>query len=253
MAIEEEEESGGGAPDWIVTFSDMVSLLVTFFILLMTFSSLEKWDVFNVFGNIEGTRGILRADGGQSATDPPAEDLMSAIHARRGAPTPHSRPPEELAENLEEMGRKKTPDDVEIDLQDVADGLVLRFDERAAFAPGSARIPPALREALVDIAGVLQHYPHLILVEGFTADDHQPTPEYPTAEALALARASAAADILLSSSRILPTRVQVSGLGPARPIAPNDSAAGRARNRRIELRILSLSRARIQATASESR
>lgn len=253
MAIEEEEDSGGGAPDWIVTFSDMVSLLVTFFILLMTFSSLEQWDVFNVFGNIEGTRGILRAGGGKSATDPPAEDLMSAMDARRGAPIPHSRPVEELAENLEEMGRKKTPEDVEIDLQDVADGLVLRFDERASFSPGSARVPPALREALVDIAGVLEHYPHMILVEGFTADDHQPTPEYPTAEDLALARASAAADVLLSASRILPTRIQVAGLGPARPIASNETAAGRARNRRVELRILSLSKARQEATQRQSR
>ncbi len=253
MAFEEEEESGGGAPDWIVTFSDMVSLLVTFFILLMTFSSLEHWDVFNVFGDIEGTRGILRADGGKSATDPPAEDLMSAMDARRGAPVPHSRPVEELAENLEEMGQKKTPEDVEIDLQDVADGLVLRFDERASFAPGSARVPPALRDALVDIAGVLEHYPHMILVEGFTANDHQPTPEYPTAEDLALARAAAAADVLLSASRILPTRIQLAGLGPARPIASNETAAGRARNRRVELRILALSKARQEATAREAR
>ncbi|MEM7518826.1 MAG: flagellar motor protein MotB, partial [Planctomycetota bacterium] len=59
-----EEEAPAGAPDWIVTFTDLVSLLVAFFVLLMTFSSLDNSDAFKLRGNLLGTRGTLEDTNG---------------------------------------------------------------------------------------------------------------------------------------------------------------------------------------------
>lgn len=239
-----EEDLPVSAPDWIVTFADMISLLVTFFILLMTFSSLDSYESFLVHGNLTGTRGVLRDPGGATAPEPPQADLISAMDGARGASSPHTRPPEGLPDSLEEMGQRLSEQHLEIDLSDVADGLLIHFDPRTAFAPGSAQVEPALARALGELGRTLQHYPHLVAIEGHTDGAFEPSPSYPEAEDLAMARAQAAARVLLEQSEFPQTLLQVAGLGDAHPLASNASARGRAANRRVEVRILSLSRTR---------
>lgn len=241
-----EEEGLDGAPEWITTFVDMISLLVTFFILLFTFSSLDEYDSFSFRENILGTRGIIESRKGPSAVDPPKDDVMSAMDIGRGATIPHSRPPEELAENLENMGQRLTDEHIEFDVKRVNDGIALRFGPSASFAPGSAEIGPVLRRALVDLARVLEHYRHLVVVEGFTDTEFKPSPTYPTAEALSFARARAASRLMLEESSISPKLLQVAGLGTARPLNANASPTERTANRRVEVRVLSLSEARAQ-------
>lgn len=239
-----EEEPPKGAPDWIVTFTDLVSLLVAFFVLLMTFSSLNTNDAFVVHGNLLGTSGAIESRGGLSAVDPPEFDLMQAMDASRGADQPHTRPTEKLAENLEEMGQKKDEQHVEFDLKAVKDGIVLHFEEAACFAPGSAEVNDELRKSLVEIAQVLHHYTHMVTVEGFTDNAFQPTPEFESEEALSFARAAAAAQVMLEESDLSPKLVQLAGLGQAKALNENETPVQRRANRRVELRILSLSRAR---------
>ena len=62
-----EDPGPKGAPEWVVTFTDMISLLVTFFVLLMTFSSIEDYDRLRVDGFLTGTRGNIKQIGGQKA------------------------------------------------------------------------------------------------------------------------------------------------------------------------------------------
>jgi len=241
------DEAHNGAPDWIVTFSDMVSLLVTFFVMLMSFSTMEEREellIAEAFSN--ASPGLLINESGHSAVEPPHDDRMHAIHPMRGGLKPHVRPDEELFENLEEMGQKATAEHLELDFAQAPDGLVLTFDPAMAFAPGSAEVPAELRPRLVELARVLEHYAHLVVVEGFTDDAFQPTPRYPDAEALAAARAAAAAEVMIAGSQLGPDALQIAGLGAQRPRASNETASGRSANRRVEVRILSLSKARAQ-------
>jgi len=241
------EDQGPRVPDWIVTFSDMVSLLVTFFILLMTFSSMNVLDAFQVEGRLTGLSGQVKNEKGESAPDPLKHDFLAAMNVSRGATVPHTRSPEELPLDLDEMGAAVTQDHTEVDFARTPDGLVVHFDERCAFQPGSAKLPQALARCLEEVGAVLQHYPNLVVVEGFTDDGFLPTPEFETSDALAHARAFAAAEALLSSSELSPALVQTSGIGARRFTEGNDTALDRRRNRRVELRVLSLSRARRQA------
>ena len=242
-----EEEQPAGAPEWIVTFSDMVSLLVTFFVMLMSFSTMEEREellVTQAFSN--NTMGMVESVNGHSAVEPPPEDRMHAIHPMRGGLKPHVRPDEELSENLEEMGQKASAEHLELDFNQAVDGLVITFDRAAAFAPGSAEVPADLRPRLIELARILEHYAHLIVVEGYTDTAFQPVPRYPSAEALAAARASAAARVMTENSRLGPEVIQIAGVGSARPRDTNQTADGRTANRRVEVRILSLSKARAQ-------
>ena len=87
------EDQGPRVPDWIVTFSDMVSLLVTFFILLMTFSSMNVLDAFQVEGRLTGLSGQVKNEKGESAPDPLKHDFLAAMNVSRGATVPHTRSP----------------------------------------------------------------------------------------------------------------------------------------------------------------
>ena len=238
------EEPSPSAPEWIVTFSDMISLLVTFFVMLMSFSTMEEDEAAFIIGAFGQNSGGIVESGPNSPAPPPPRDRMLATNPLRGADVPHSRPPEELSRNLEEMGQRQTDEHVEVDFASVADGLLITFDERASFAPGSDVVPPALAKSLTELGEVLQHYGHLVVVEGFTDDQVVPTPRHPTPESLSAARATAAAKVMLEGSRMSRDLLQVAGLGASSPRAANDSAADRTLNRRVQVRVLALSKAR---------
>lgn len=245
MAELPEEEEGGGAPEWIVTFSDMISLLVTFFVMLMSFSTMEKRQEMVVVGAFEKPkRGVIETVKRPDAVPPPAKDRMSSVHPVRGARNPHSRPDEALTENLEEMGQKPTDEHLAMDFSQMADGLQLGFDQRGNFAPGSAEVSPMLRKSLAELGRIMQHYGHLVVVEGFTDSAFVPTPTYPTPEALSAARAAAAAQVMIEESGLTPSMVQIAGLGASRPLGKADTAVGRSKDRRVEVRIVALSKHR---------
>ncbi|HVS18005.1 MAG TPA: OmpA family protein [Planctomycetota bacterium] len=239
------EEAPAGAPEWIVTFSDMVSLLVTFFVMLMSFSTISTNDSMMIVEAFAMSRGgVIENPDGPDAIKPPRLDRMNAVHSLRGAPRPHSRPDEALAKNLEDMGQREDDEHVALDLTAITDGLRIAFDARASFAPGSTEVPPELARSLGELARIFAAYDHLVVVEGHTDGAFQPTPLHPTAEALAMARAEACARIMLDESALSPDSLQLAGLGDTRPIAPNDTAAERTLNRRVELRLVALSRSR---------
>ena len=141
--------------------------------------------------------GQVHNEKGESAPDPLQHDFLAAMNVSRGGTVPHSRPPEELPENLDDMGAALTEDHIEVDFVGTPDGLVIRFGERCAFKPGSAEVPAELVRCLTSMGAVLPHYQSLIVVEGFTDDGFLPTPEFQTSDALAHARAFAAAEALL--------------------------------------------------------
>lgn len=236
-----------GAPDWIVTFADMISLLVTFFILLMTFSSMEAYDAFQADGDLTGTTGTVTEASGPDAIDPPDQDRIAAMDALRGAPKPHLRPSSELLENIEDMGQKKTDEDTEIDLKSLKDGIVIRFDERSSFKPGSTALTEHLRKAVIELGRTLENYPYTVVVEGHTDDRFQATEEHRDEFVLSAARASAVIETMLDTSGINPRQLQLEAVGSAKPAASNETPEGRQRNRRIEVRVVSLSQARAAA------
>ncbi|MEO0652372.1 MAG: OmpA family protein, partial [Planctomycetota bacterium] len=90
------------------------------------------------------------------------------------------------------------------------------------------------------------NYPHQIVIDGHASSDHRATPRYPDTLTLSIARAMAGADRLTGPGGIERTRLQVAGHGDERPLNTGNTVAGRAANRRIELRLLTLSRARAE-------
>jgi len=126
------------------------------------------------------------------------------------------------------------------DLEDRIDSVLpTRITERGLvaevagvqFAVGAATLNPSAREALARFAGIVASYRTLVfMVEGHT----DPTGNPAKNEALSLARAISVRDYLIAQG-VAASKIDVAGLGPANPIADNETAEGRARNRRVEI------------------
>jgi len=255
VKIKFREVNGGldGAPLWITTFVDMTSLLVTFFILLFTFSSIREYDAFSYPRSVLEETGILSRSGERDMVAP-NDDIMQAYDILRGGRSPHARPADKLPENLEEMGQKLAEEHVKVSVRHVSDGLRVCFPVRAGFAPGSVNVNEALRTALGEMGRTMQHYPHVLVIEGYTDDAFHPTPQWPTAEDLSLGRAQAAARVLLEESDLPDELVQVAGLGAARPRSGGaGSALERQAGRRVEVVIVAMETVRAKRLAARER
>lgn len=125
----------------------------------------------------------------------------------------------------------------QIEIQRLRDGLRLNVSDEVLFASGSAELDERGRKVLVKVAAQLTQLEDTILVRGHT-DDRKIggalAQRYPTNWELAAARAARVVR-LLEEKGVKPARLAAVSLGPNDPVAPNDSAENRARNRRIEI------------------
>lgn len=240
----EPDPEPAGAPEWIVTFTDMISLLVTFFVLMMTFSTMEEYDVVRIKGVLKLGTGIVEQVGDPRLVPPPESDLISKTDPLIGADDPHTRPPTYDSERTDDEFRKQREGEKLRDLNDIADGLLIQWGAEASFAAGRVEPNATLHSALLDVAQTLAPYEHAIVVEGHAAPDHESTRQFPDADSIALARARACVRVLVEEGGIAPERIQIAAYGDTRAKVLNDTVEGRNHNRRVELRILSLPRDR---------
>lgn len=131
--------------------------------------------------------------------------------------------------------------DQDIIITDSKDRLSINILGEILFDPGSSRLRPRGRELLTDLAQRLTPVPgHTVYIIGHTdsvpiSTGHRSI--YPSNWELSAARAAAVARFLLAHSSIDPTRIAVTGLAAHHPIAGNDTAEGRSKNRRVEILI----------------
>lgn len=127
----------------------------------------------------------------------------------------------------------------EIEIERLREGLRLNVADDVLFASGSAKLDRSGRNVLVKVAGQLTSLSDFIEVRGHTDDRAirgSLAQRYPSNWELAAARASSVVR-LLEESGVAGNRLAVVSYGPNEPIAPNDTAANRALNRRIEIRL----------------
>jgi outer membrane protein OmpA-like peptidoglycan-associated protein len=215
---------------------------------------MEEHELLRVASLLHGSPGLVRDFDSAEMVAAPDPDLIADTHPVYGADEPHTRPAEHIPRELSEQATAVQPRKQQIDLSRLGDGLALTWDRSAAYGPGELAPNARLTQALIDTAKVLTNYPHLIVVEGHTADDFVPSAAFPDAEAESFERARRAAAVLTSAG-IAAERIQLSGQGIARPRNFGQTAEARLENRRVELRILTLPssrRERIEAVRRAS-
>lgn len=269
---EEKIETGG----WLNTFADLMNLLLCFFVLLFSMSSIneEKWQQvaasfsqsYTVLdGGSSGIDdGMLIASGASQLTElseyyaslkdaddsngpgdgdgngempevpPGIDDIEGALDAIDQAGMEES---EHMGEVMEEyLENTATSDAVEIKVTQRY--VCLNLKGALLFGSASADLTPEAMDVLDQISGILKMYEdHIIEIEGHTDNIPIVHQLYTTNDVLSTYRALAVFNYLVEDCNVSPDNLKHSGRGEYNPIASNDTAEGRAQNRRVEIKI----------------
>jgi chemotaxis protein MotB len=264
VAAGRKKGHGGGhdGPDerWLLTYADMITLLMALFIVMFAISNVNtsKFEALS--------KSLKEAFSGNVL--PGGESVLQTGGSTRGDNTPKVEPPIPAIQPLiqkefdkqqeRKAGAAVTEDEqfrqVKRDLDAYAEqnglkskleteitrrGLVIRLlTDGVLFDSGEAKVKPRAVPVLKKIAGLLQVDPdHPINVEGHTDNVPISSSRYPTNWELSTARASSVVRLLIAENAPA-NRLGAVGYAQLHPIASNETAAGRSRNRRVEIVLL---------------
>jgi len=253
MRRRRKEEVKQGAPEWMNTYGDMVTLLLTFFVMLFAMSTIEEYKFSDLrqslqaaLGNIQGSVGINY--GGSTVTDgdmigrgeekiPNLEEITTTLEAIRTA----------KMNAIDEMTRVYTQVKQYLEEHDLGEvveiieenqGILIRFKDNVLFDSGKAVIKENAKIILNDMAKILGQINKSIRVEGHTDNRPINTPQFPSNWELSTQRAVNVLKYFIEVNGLAPERLSAVGYGEYHPVADNATEEGRQKNRRVDIVIL---------------
>jgi chemotaxis protein MotB len=228
--VEKKEGTPTGA--WMATFSDMNTLLLTFFVLLYSMGSLATDDFDKIFKNKKGDYLGLGNDSPMESLSDKIFDPHTMVKRNDMAHALNVFKSEDSLEGVD-IG---IPDGVEIFYSTTRDGeITIMIADRLLFSPGQVELTPEsvqlLEKVKIFIRNVISVSPRRIIVEGHT-DNSTPANE---GYVISARRAEAVRLFLLSDELMPPELFSIVGYGASRPLAPNISDVNRAKNRRVRI------------------
>jgi chemotaxis protein MotB len=226
MARERKSQEGGegGAPGWVVTYGDMMSLLLTFFILLAAFSTISEEDFKKAMGSLEGAFSVF-------------PKYQSVVDMRTAGKKEQQKKLQQSAQQLaEELQIKGLDKQVQVEY-DAKGGIKITLPDVILFERGSAELKPEAIPVLDIIAKVLSD------LRGFFVEVRGHTDNTPIQNSalfrdnydLSYARAVQVMRRLQALGQLTDENFEVTACGANQPVASNLTEEGRAQNRRVEL------------------
>ncbi|PIE68963.1 MAG: flagellar motor protein MotB [Deltaproteobacteria bacterium] len=226
----EEEVCEEGLPAWLATFADLMSLLLTFFVLLLSFANMDIQKFQDMMGSVKDAFGVQlkRKQDTYIAFSP-------SKYERDGIPMNRENR-EVLGLNLAMQSALQEDENLKknVDLKPDDSGLLMRISSGVMFKPGSAVLTPEAAPVLDKVIAILTDRHFDLVVRGHTDDTLVSSSHYPSNWELSSARAAAAVRYILEHSSISPFRIKAVGYADTRPLLPNTSNTNRKTNRRVE-------------------
>jgi len=232
----DKKKDSGGA-NWMTTFSDLMTLLLTFFVLLFSMSEISDEKFSSVSSSIQSA--FVGEAGGDSILDNTGIDSQEGNGGQGEAgidelsneiPAEVTRMYEEAMRVIEEEGISE-----EISVSSDQDGVYLDIQESILFGSGQDDISEVGRETLASLSSLLELSDNDIIVEGFTDDVPMNSVKYPSNWELSAGRAMAVVRYLAEEQNVDPSRLSGRGYGEYNPVKENDTLENRAANRRVNI------------------
>ncbi|MBI3444371.1 MAG: flagellar motor protein MotB [Magnetospirillum sp.] len=210
------KENKEAAEDWLLSYADMITLLMAFFIILVSMSKIDK----NKYEQVQ--TGMAKDIGNREVTKP-LQDMKTEL--------------------LGQVAGAGVDDSVDVGKDDK--GIVLNLASGTMFKPGSAEIRPEILPLMKDITGTLNQKRFLnyqVEIQGHTDDTQIKTPQYPSNWDLSAARALSTLK-LFQELGIATSRMKIAAMAENAPRVPNRSDTGKAYpenqaiNRRVEVHV----------------
>ena len=261
MAKRKEDAPPAGSPAWMATFSDLMNLLLCFFVMLFAMSSIDEdkqeaivasfnqmFSVFDAGASAIGdgqliSNGVsqlneldefINSTGKLAEGEVVDDDVAEAKEQLEEAQMEES---EELAEKIQEAVDEKDMGK-EIDIEITSQYVQLTLKGAILFDSGSTLLKEEAKPVLDQVGLILERYANgTIEIEGHTDNVPMSGAKYSNNNELSSGRALSVFDYLLSVTNLDPANVKHSGRGEYVPVADNATAEGRTRNRRVEIKI----------------
>lgn len=230
------EQEGASQGNWITTYADMVTLVLAFFVLLFSMSTIDMQRFDLALLSMQQALGFM--PGGRTVFVEELQD-MSELKRQQQIRTLEFFQLNEVRQKVEATliasGRGG-----EATFSMEERGLVIRFADSVLFPSSQAVLTPEARDVLDDVAVVLREIRNHIRVEGHTDNRAINTPQFPSNWELSTARATNVLRYLLEVYGLSPHKLSAAGYGEYRPVATNETWEGMQQNRRVDIIILRL-------------
>ena len=222
---------------WLLTYADMITLLLAFFVVLYSMSRVDAGKFEKI------TEALTTAFKGHQDLEAELKQKLSSKftinkHLKRGDLVVLRKQIEKISQQLE-LGSS-------LNTEHRAYGLVIHVSESALFSAGEAKIRNKAKKMLDLIVLQLLKVPNHIRVEGHTDNLPINTEKYPSNWELSTFRATSCLRYLLKKHDFPPEKISALGYAEFRPLAPNDTEEGRAKNRRVDIVVLTLEDSNIE-------
>jgi len=254
--------SSNNTPAWMVTFADLMALMMTFFVLLYSFSKVDEGKYKSIVDSLsqgfDGVQWIKRHFLDDDTIGPEPGVLSPPIvttlkpdlskvqlfdqiqleQAHQGLSQENISPSD--SEVLFEKLNKSFKKEIESGLLVVelkSDKTVIRFPENVSFTSGSNQLVQNFLPIIHRISIILKNSTSNILIAGHTDDRPIATKRFRSNWELSTSRAVSVAHHLLETYQVNPNQIVVAGHADTQPLEPNNSNEQRAKNRRVEISI----------------
>lgn len=235
---------------WLLPYSDLLTLLVALFIVLFASSSIDMQkfqSLSNAFNaELTGGSGIFEypspiPEGSRGSSDEmPEAEKAQEEHYKKTLAEEEIQEQERLAEIQNKINTYVQENGLEQQLNTklTVEGLSITIRDNILFTPGSAEVLPENIEVAREISKLLEmDIPRNIIINGHTDNVPMHNHEFASNWELSVMRAINFMKILLENSNLKPELFTAKGSGEFQPIASNETAEGRAKNRRVEVLI----------------
>lgn len=283
MAKKKEKPPEEGSPAWMATFSDLMNLLLCFFVLLFASSTMDAEKIQKIVASFNNASFNILETGAVSLVDgaivsggvtqlPAIESVLEYIgvstevngnhedlettgsegndESRQDGQQELSQ--QELKEQMEEQGleqSEKMYDEISemIETYSIDDKVTLDYNSQYVsmdlngallFDAGSAEIKSDAKIFMQKIAAIMENYRECIIeIEGHTDNIPIRTSQFSSNRYLSTARATKVYEYVTEQVKLIDENLKIAGYGESRPVASNATAEGRARNRRVTIKI----------------
>lgn len=212
---------------WLDTYADTITLLLTFFILLYSMSSVDAKKLNELSNALQKSlRGDVKV-----------EELSDIKKIATNNEKTSEQIQEDLVKKVNETIEANSFTDV-IKVRDEDRGVVLQLDETILFDPGKADLMKKSQNVLNMVTKIVKDLPNDVLIEGNTDDIPMFNKEFQSNWELSTARAVSVVKYFVSVKKLDPTRFSVKGYGEYKPLVENNSTKNRTINRRVDILIV---------------
>ena len=238
--MKRKEEKEPNHERWLLTYSDLITLLMIFFVIMYASSTVSttKYKQLSESLNVAfegGGKSIIGNESGISVTDPSTNVIDKITEDNKSS---EENQMEDIKKNVDKY-LKENGLSSNVSTKIDERGLQVSLNSTLLFDIGKAEVRPESIQKLISIGKILNKVDNYVRIEGHTDSTPISNNEFSSNWQLSAIRATNVTELLISKAGIYPKRISAVAYGENRPVANNTTEIGMAQNRTVDIIILS--------------